>query len=222
MRFFIHKIQKRWLTGCLLFFLVSCANRENMPLEPPTTIASKQNFYRRIDSTIGLLQNGDLIFRNGTDDVSRAARSMNRVDTSFSHCGFVLMENDSAFVYHAIGGIYNPGGRLRRDPIDSFLIPGEADRFAIYRYSLTKPQADSLVPIIKDYYSAGLRFDVFFNFYSNDKMYCSEFIFKSLDQSMAGELSRSIANRDKPITISPDDLFLYRKSQLIKRVDFQP
>ena len=53
----------------------------------------------------------------GIDDVSRAARSMNRKDTSYSHCGIVFIENDSVFVYHALGGSYNPSQKLLREPI---------------------------------------------------------------------------------------------------------
>jgi hypothetical protein len=51
-------------------------------------------------------------------------------------------------------------------------------------------------------------------------MYCSEFVFKSLDKAMSGELTESIKAREWPFGISPDDLFLYKKSRLIKRVDF--
>ena len=168
-----------------------------------------------------LVQNGDLIFRNGTDEVSRAARSFNRFDTSFSHCGIILIEHDTAFVYHALGGDYNPSQELRRDPLDSFCIPLEVDRFAVYRYAMQSQQADSLSGIVRRYYAAHLPFDLYFNFLSDDRMYCSEFVFKCFDQAFSGKLSQSIKARKWPFGISPDDLFLYSGSRLVKRVEFQ-
>lgn len=209
-------IIKRWPFGCLLFLLFCCNSKPSTNSRANIAINFKQ-----IDSTKYLIKNGDLIFRNGTDDVSRAARSFNRVDTSFSHCGLLLIENDTAFVYHAIGGVYNPGNKLRRDPLDSFCSPLENDKFAIYRYELSPQQNDSLSTIIRNYYLAGLEFDLYFNFLTDDKMYCSEFVFKCLDKSLSGLLSNTIKAREWPFGVSPDDLFLYSGSRLIKRVDFK-
>jgi hypothetical protein len=213
-------ILQRWLTGCLLFLLAACAVKQNENSVPVYSAGETAIYYNRIDSVKPLIQNGDLIFRNGTDEVSRAARSMNRVDTSFSHCGVLLIEHDSIFVYHAIGGHFNPSQKLRRDPLDSFLIPLEADRFALYRYPLSSRENDSLTMIVQSHYARGLKFDMYFNFLSDEQMYCSEFVFKSLNKAMSGSLMQYIAAREWPYGISPDDIYLYEKSRLIKRVDF--
>ena len=210
----IHQRMGRQLIGCLLFFLAAC----HAPSENGTATAVA--FYQRVDSAAGLVHSGDLIFRNGTDAVSRAARNMNRTDTSFSHCGILLVEHDSVFVYHAIGGEYNPSQQLRRDPLDSFLVPGDVDRFAIYRYPLGASQLDSLRQIVGRYYARHLRFDMFFNFNTDDVMYCSEFVFKSLNQALSDSLSPELRGRAGLLAVCPDDLFLNPRSQLIKRVDF--
>jgi hypothetical protein len=211
-------ISKRWLAGCLLFFCSSCYRNPDANKEITTETTRK--FYKKVDSVKTLARHGDLIFRNGTDEVSRAARSMNRIDTSFSHCGFVQVENDSILIYHAIGGHYNPNQRLRRDPIDSFLIPGETDKVAIYRYKLNGQQLDSLTVLIRKHYLEGLKFDLYFNFESDERMYCSEFVFKCLNRSLSDSLAFIINAREWPYGISPDDLFLNQKSHLVKRVDF--
>jgi hypothetical protein len=209
---------KRWLSGCLFIFLAGCASNNTEPV-----LFSQTAVYRQqIDSVKQLARNGDLVFRNGIDDVSRAARSMNRFDTSYSHCGILFRENDSLFVYHAIGGHYNPSQKLRRDPIDSFVFPPESDRLAIYRYELDIDQTDSLRKVVTAHYSNGLKFDLYFDFLSDEKMYCSEFVFKCLNQSLSGSLSSIIQAREWPFGVSPDDLFLSKKSRLVKRVDFLP
>ena len=177
--------------------------------------------FQLIDSVKPLLKSGDLIFRNGNDDVSRAARSMNRKDTSFSHCGFVYRENDSFFVYHAIGGVYNPSQKLKRELLDSFCNPKENDAIGIYRYGLTTKEEVKLDTIVKNYFNAGLKFDMYFNFLSDDVMYCSEFVFKSLNQSTNGSLSKYLRLDTIPYGVSTDDLFLNEKSRLVKRQQFR-
>jgi hypothetical protein len=206
----------RWPLGCLLFLLVACNNKGPMP----PGLNTSGNFQQRMDSARPLIKSGDIILRNGTDEVSATARTFNRVDTSFSHCGIVLLENDTLFVYHALGGDYNPSQQLRRDPIDSFCLPPETDRFAIYRYELEPQQYDSLNSIVHRYYTAGLPFDLYFNFLTDDRMYCSEFVFKCLDKSLSGALGQTIKARKWPYGISPDDLYLNNRCRLIKRIDY--
>lgn len=161
-----------------------------------------------------------MIFRNGMDEVSRAARSFNRKDTSFSHCGLLMIENDSIFVYHALGGAYNPSQQLMRQPIDSFCNPAENNAIAIYRFPLSTAQNQKLQQTVRTYYRAGLRFDLFFNFQTDDKMYCSEFVFKSLNRALDHSLNGYVRMDTIPFGITTDDLFLHPKSQLIRRQNF--
>lgn len=202
-----------------LFFLGSCYQTT----EKKTQKRSPESFaheFLMIDSVKSLIQNGDVIFRSGNDEVSRAARSMNRKDTSFSHCGLLFIENDSVFVYHALGGVYNPGQRLRRDPIDSFCKPYENNAFGIYRYNLKKEQGEKLRSVVKNYFMAGLKFDLFFNYQSDDVMYCSEFVFKSLDKSVNGAYSKYVRLDTIPFGVTTDDIFLNENSSLIERKKF--
>jgi hypothetical protein len=203
-----------------LFFFISCDQQK----EKKSKIVSAETFaedFRMIDSAKILIQNGDVIFRNGNDEVSQAARSMNRKDTSFSHCGLLFIENDSVFVYHAIGGIYNPSQKLRRDPIDSFCTPFENNAFGIYRYNLKKAQEEKLKSVVQEYYHAGLKFDLFFNYQSDDVMYCSEFVFKSLNKSEDGSLSKYVRLDTIPFGVTTDDIFLNENCSLIKKQKFK-
>ncbi len=204
----------------LLFLLLSCKTRTiHRSYDPsPAELAAR---FRIIDSAKTLLQNGDVIFRNGTDEVSRAARSMNRKDTSFSHCGLVFIENDTPFVYHALGGIYNPSQKLRRDPLDSFCAPAENNAFGIYRYSLKEEQEEKLRSVVRGSFNAGLKFDLFFNYQSDDVMYCSEFVFKSLNKSVGGALSKYVRLDTIPYGVTTDDIFLNENCRLIKRQQFK-
>jgi Permuted papain-like amidase enzyme, YaeF/YiiX, C92 family len=201
----------------LLFIFTACKQRNKEQEISPDKIAAA---YNQITNFKNQLQNGDLIFRNGNDAVSQAARSFNRKDTSFSHCGLVLIENDTTFVYHAIGGIFNPSQKLMRQVIDSFSNPVENTGIGAYRYPLDSLQIKKLQETVHQYYQAGLRFDLFFNFQSDDEMYCAEFVFKSLNKAMNGSLTHYVRMDTVPFGVTTDDLFLNPSSKLIKREFF--
>lgn len=204
-------VRKRWPLCCLFFFLAACR-------QPTPPDFSRQ--YQTIRQAALAARNGDLVFRNGTDEVSAAARSMNERDTSYSHCGLIMIEHDTAVVYHAIGGHYNPGQRLKREPLDSFCNPAENDRFGIFRYQLDSTEQTRLQAIVGNYYTSGLRFDLFFNFFSDDEMYCSEFVYKSLNRALRGRLHFLIRRDRWPYGVSLDDLFLHPGARTVQQVKF--
>lgn len=177
--------------------------------------------YKAIDSIRQIANNGDVIFRNGRDEISQAARSMNRKDTSYSHCGLVFIENDTTFVYHAIGGVYNPGQKLRRDILDSFCAPLENNAFGLYRYNLTLENTNKLEKVVHGFYNAGLKFDMYFNYFSDNAMYCSEFVFKAINQSLNGAYNKYVRLDTLPYGVTTDDIFLNENCRLIKRLQLQ-
>ncbi|HUR64803.1 MAG TPA: YiiX/YebB-like N1pC/P60 family cysteine hydrolase [Chitinophagaceae bacterium] len=202
----------------LLFVFTSC--KQTSKKEPGPGPEKIAGYYKQINSIEPLLHSGDMIFRNGNDEVSRASRSFNRKDTSFSHCGLVLKENDSLFVYHALGGSFNPSQKLMRQSLDSFCNPAENNAIGIYRYPLSIGQVDKLKETVLGYYKAGLRFDLYFNFKSDDKMYCAEFVFKSLNSAVEGALSPYVRLDTVPFGVTTDDLYLHPLSRLVKKASF--
>ncbi|MDZ4795022.1 MAG: YiiX/YebB-like N1pC/P60 family cysteine hydrolase [Bacteroidota bacterium] len=203
----------------LLFLWVACRPVDSSTknsLSPALLTAA----FKSIDSSKSLIQNGDIVFRNGRDEVSQAARSMNRKDTSFSHCGLVFIEQDSVFVYHALGGVYNPGSKLKRELLDSFCTPKENNAYGLYRYNLGTAATKKLKQVVDGYYKAGLKFDLFFNFFSDDVMYCSEFVFKSLNQSANGAFMKYVRLDTMPYGVTTDDIFLNENCRLVQRKQF--
>jgi len=203
----------------LLFLSTACqqTNKNEAVVLNPQQMAAN---FQLIDSLKSAIQSGDIIFRNGNDEVSHVARSMSRKDTSFSHCGIIINENDSIYVYHAIGGSYNPSQRLKKELLDSFCNPAENNAIGIYRYQLEPQALNKLVVVVKKYYAAGLKFDMYFNFKSDDAMYCSEFVFKSLNQSMDGAYSKYVRLDTFPYGITTDDIFLNENCRMLKKQQF--
>lgn len=200
---------KRQPISCLLFILTiaGCTS----PVKKPVRIYSQAYITRchqQIDAGRDKIKNGDLIFRNGMDEISEAARGMNRRDSSWSHCGILFIENDSIVVYHSLGGAYNPDMKLLREPLALFCNPKENQAFGVYRYPLDTNQVINLQERVKQYYRKGLKFDLFFNFETDEVMYCTEFVFKSLNQTLNGKLTPYLRIDTIPYGVTTDDLFL--------------
>ena len=162
-----------------------------------------------IDSVQKIIQDGDMILRNGTDEVSAAARGFNRKEKIYSHCGIIQIEQDTAWVYHAIGGKYNPSNQLKREPLVSFCDKKENDKIAIYRFSMDSVEKKDLNNTVNQYYQQKLPFDLFFNFNTDDAMYCAEFVFKSYNQAFKNKLNTTlIKDEEGRVYVTVDDLYL--------------
>lgn len=185
------------LGGCLfLCSILACKAPDSSP--PPDAI----------DKIQALAVNGDVIVRNGTDEVSNAARSFNRRDHRYSHCGLIQVEQDTVFVYHALGGAYNPSQKLLRETLQHFCGAADIDKVAIFRYPLDKDENEQLSSWIKEQYRKELPFDLFFSFESDDRMYCSEFVFKALNAAKNGRLKSLLPQNDEALYVTIDDLYL--------------
>lgn len=197
------------LGGCLfLFCILACSTGKPSDRE------------EGVKGVQVLVKSGDVIVRNGNDEVSNTARSFNRRDKSYSHCGLVQVERDTVFVYHALGGSYNPSQKLLRQTLADFCAEESIDRVAVYRYSLNNAELERLGSWINSRYSEGLPFDLFFNFYTDDKMYCSEFAFKGLNMAKNGALSKLLPQNEETLYVAIDDLYLNELAKKVVEVPF--
>ncbi|HMP95206.1 MAG TPA: YiiX/YebB-like N1pC/P60 family cysteine hydrolase [Phnomibacter sp.] len=130
------------------------------------------------------VQNADLVIRLGADMTSEMLRQLNLQNASFSHCGIASIENDTVFIYHAIGGEFNPTQKLKREPLYNFGHPTENKAIAIYRPLANPAQRLQIIAGARQAHQAGLPFDMDFNYQSNDQQYCAEFVAKCLVKAL--------------------------------------
>ncbi len=204
----------RWLSGCLFVFTIGCDNTSHynhLKLTPVDSAAIKLKNERAIVSirnAKSIIQKGDMIVRTGNDFTSESLRKLSFTDKTYSHCGIASIENDTIFIYHALGGEWNPDEKLRRDPLELFCNPEENRGFGIFSFSFDVVQKEKLDSIIKAWYKNELMFDMKFDLTTNDRMYCAEFVSKAVSLCKDGSINFSTTKINNFEFVAVDNLFL--------------
>ena len=149
-----------------------------------------------------MLQDGDLLTRSDDDFESLSLQNFSQKDRSYSHSGIAFKEDNAWYIYHAMAGPENPDGSIRRALFDSFVNPEKKTGFGIFRYRLSPAETSALHDLYKKYYAEKMPFDKNFNLSTDDSMYCSEIIYKSLKKATGNRvvLPVSILTNFKPKT----------------------
>ncbi len=204
----------RWLLGCLIFFITACDQKNTYT----TFIPSKEDSLKRIalikrafieiDKIKKSIQTGDLITRTGNDFTSESLRNLNQRNQTYSHCGIASIENDSIFVYHAIGGEFNPDQLLKRESIDYFAEPYSNKGIGIFRFNVEDSIKQNFARVAKDFFISQLMFDMNFDLKTDDRMYCAEFVYKTLLKASNHKLVFNRSHIKSFEFIGVDDIFL--------------
>lgn len=173
------------------------------------------------DSLQNFLQNGDVVLRAGRDEVSKLFKLANTKDQQFSHCGVALFEDNKWVVYHLIATSNNPKGAIIKEPFASFLKPENNSDGAIIRYPFDSIQRLDFCNAIKKHYAHKIKFDHSFDLKNDDKMYCSELIYKSLLQATKDRrLIKPTISKMGTEYIAIDDLYAQPTTKIIGKIAY--
>lgn len=180
----------RWLFSCLIFF--GCSNKstiEYISAEEQKVFLEKKMLQEEwLKEKLPIIQNsvntGDLIVREGNDFTSQSLKQLNQRDKTYSHIGIVSKENDSLFIYHIMGGEWNPDARILREPLSNFVSPSINNQFAIYRLKINDIQKNEIVKNAIDFRRKEVQFDMNFDLKTEKKMYCAEFVYHCVQTAL--------------------------------------
>lgn len=130
---------------------------------------------------VQLAHDGDIVVRLGTDMTSELLRRMNLKDPTYSHAGIISKEHDTIFVYHALGGEFNPDQQLIREPLWLFGHPKGNKRLGLYRIEIDSLTIKRLIAVVQQTYQQHIPFDTAFNLSTKDRLYCTEFVANSFE-----------------------------------------
>ncbi len=163
------------LSILLLWSITSCqSSRSKVP-----SIEDALEREHAITTLSSKLAQGDLLFRKGESLVSHLV-DIGDKHSVYSHVGVVFRDTCGWFVIHAVPGETDYRGeeeRLKIEPLQDYLAHDKAVAFSLQRFTLTKTQVTALKNEAIQYNLHPPLFDHDFDL-NNDKLYCTEFIYK--------------------------------------------
>lgn len=125
------------------------------------------------------LQTGDIICRKGNGIWSDLFKDLSIRDKRFSHVGLIIVDdNHDISVIHAEANDFTGIGGVYEQSLADFMYEG--DGIAIYRlaedFQNSLPEQKILAAQIRKFLET--PFDLQFDLSTNDRLYCSEFVFK--------------------------------------------
>lgn len=167
---------KQLISLCLLLGLLSACQESAKP---------ESTFQSRFDHVINELKllevkDGDLVFRKGFSIESQAVLLAD-VNGDYSHVGIIVIRNDTPFVIHVVpDSIQSSIDYTLKEELLDFFHPEFAAKGCIMRI---KPSFEAIAKNSADtayrFYENHISFDGGYDLLTDDKMYCTELIWKA-------------------------------------------
>jgi hypothetical protein len=166
------------------------------------------------------LRSGDLVFRMGRGFISHSMRQFSLKEPRYSHAGILALEANKVFVYHCIGGEDNPESELRKDLFESFCSPELAHSFGVFRLPVDAASGERIVCKADSLFKKRVLFDEQFDLSTDEKMYCTEFVYKTIKSLVSEKIPLSSSEVSGKKYIACDDLFLIPNTKLIYQTTY--
>lgn len=154
-----------------LLLMAACGEPQKSTPAPPEP--DLQSLYPQ-------LQTGDIVLRNGKDELSRLFRNLNATDRSFSHCGILLAMPEGPKVVHIIESGSDTVTDLQIEDFSKFVSPKKNESFLVIRYAIHPGRLERLPFMLDSLRKVPVHFDIRFNLSSDTELYCTEMVYKVL------------------------------------------
>lgn len=139
------------------------------------------------------IQNGDLIFQTSKSNQSKAIQLA--TNSRYSHVGIIYEISGKFFVFEAVQPV-------KLTPLKSFINNGEKSYYVVKRLKnassvLTKSSLKKMQQVGEQY--LGKPYDIYFG-WSNDRIYCSELVWKIYDQAFGIQIGELMQLSDFDLT----------------------
>ena len=129
------------------------------------------------------IKNGDLIFQTSLSRQSKAIQLATK--SKYSHCGLIYKEGNKFYVFEAVQPV-------KRTPLDKWIARGQDGKYVIKRLKnadqFLTPEALRKMKQVGNQFN-GKNYDLTFE-WSDDKMYCSELIWKIYQRATVIEIGK--------------------------------
>jgi hypothetical protein len=157
-------------------FLICCKNKqEHSFYESSQNAVTATSDYDTLScEEINLLQNGDIIMRQGRGAISLAISARLNEKYKISHCGILNIDNDSINVIHTLSlSVSNTNG-MQQTALNKFIKDTYKNSIIVVR--LKNSDNNKIANKAKYYLSKKIPFDDYFDFADTSKFFCNEMI----------------------------------------------
>lgn len=118
---------------------------------------------------------------------------------------FVSKENDTLYVYHSEASELTGVGFVKREKLDLFL--SGIKTFGFFEFTYPNSIKNEILRNTKQYYSAKTPFDISFNSFCDNELYCTELIAVSINRALnVNEIKPSLVLNGK-VLYALDDIY---------------
>lgn len=126
--------------------------------------------------------NALLVCRKGNGFFSTFFRQYASQEQLFSHIGILAFEKDTLYVYHSEASELTGIGKVKREPIGSFL--QGIQTYAFYTFHYPDSVKTGILKAVKTYYRQGVPFDINFDSDNDQALYCTELIAAAVNKAI--------------------------------------
>jgi hypothetical protein len=180
----------------LVLFTLTCnakeepADKNEAPITQPATVDEPQPVSTPINKE---LQNGDIIFHTSTSTQSLAIQIAS--DSKYSHVGLVYKNGNNYQVFEAVQPV-------KLTPLQEFINRGENKHYVVKRLknseTVLTPEGIAKMKELGEKYN-NKNYDYRFE-WSNDKIYCSELVWKIYEEAFGVKLGELEKIKDFDLT----------------------
>lgn len=200
---FIWNLKSRFYLLIILFLFFGCSKSKNKNKE-------------KLKINLKNIENGFLICRLGSGYFSNYFRKFASKEQKYSHIGIISKENDSIYVYHSEASEFTGTGFVKKETLNSFLKGILIYDFFKFKYpDSTKA---NILKSVKKYYNKKTPFDLNFNSFDDNELYCTELIATSVNNNIidSNKIMPNLLLNGKKL-YSLDDIYLNKN---VKKITF--
>ena len=150
--------------------------------DPKHQLEIAKNQVKDLDAN-GEIKNGDIIFQTSLSSQSKAIQIATK--SKYSHCGLVYKDGQEYYVFEAVQPV-------KLTPLDKWIARGKDGKFVIKRLKnadevLIQSTIEKMKEIGEQF--KGKNYDLTFE-WSDDKIYCSELIWKIFQRATGLEIGK--------------------------------
>lgn len=168
------------------------------------------NRYRFTKEEIALLEDGDIVLRQGFGLVSESiSRTLNE-EYKISHCAIVRKPTpDSIIIIHSVSSSLSDVDGVQSCGLNKFVRESQPGTIIVSRFKSSGSKSNSAISDRADYYlQKQIKFDNSFDIRDSSKFFCTELIWKIL----IDEFQMDILNIDQPDQISANKFGVFWNS----------